>query len=289
MRGGGCMLKEKRFWLAAVLLLILLICIISRAVHRAGQPEQPRQPFFTTTAEQTQPVTETTQTVTAAVTETETTFVTTTTTGAPASASEPYLPAWKAAEMSQRVEQLSAELPDFIGWLYLPETDIDYPVVQGTDNFYYLTHAPDGRYYALGTIFLDYRNARDFTDPHNILFGHNMQSGMFGAIRSLKDRAEFDRHRYGWLFTPDTVIRIDFFALAICSGYDAVYDVGKSREVWLERIRSNAMYDTGAEIPETQSLIALSTCASDFEDARALFTGTLNRLESPEEYILQNE
>lgn len=286
--GGDHVLRSKRFLAAVILLVILLLCIICRAVQRSGIPETPVQQI----AEQTTVLVpaSTAQTSCTTTAETETTAaVTTTTTGRPASGTEPYLPAWKAEELSARTEQLAAELPDFIGWIFLPETDVDYPVVQGTDNFYYLKHAPDGRYYALGTIFLDYRNARDFTDPHNILFGHNMQVGMFGVIRSFKNRAEFDRHRYGWLFTPDAVIRIDFFALAICSAYDDVYDVSNPRSVWLERIRSQAMYDTGAEIADGQSLIALSTCASDFEDARALFTGTLNRLETPEEYILEDE
>ncbi|MBR3448887.1 MAG: class B sortase [Oscillospiraceae bacterium] len=273
------MLRSKRMLLAAALLLILCICMAVRAVHRAGIPEQ-ELPELTLSAEPQR--TETVPAVTAAPpvtaqTAAETTGTTGTTGTLPVPhADEPELPQWKYEELRKNTDDLAAQLGDLVGWIFMADSDIDYPVMQGNDNFYYLSHAPDGRPYQLGSIMLDYRNDRRFQDDASILYGHNMVSGMFGDIRSFRNQSSFDAHRYGWLFTPDTVYRIDFFALAIVSGYDTAYDLPCAQKDFLTRIRSQAEFDSGAEVAAEDRLIALSTCAvGDPAECRALFTGVL--------------
>lgn len=197
----------------------------------------------------------------------------------------PYISARKLSELKERTAFLSQSCPDFIGWLYIADSDIDLPVVQGTDNFYYLTHAPDGTYNRSGTIFLDCSSSRDLSDLHNILFGHNMRAGMFGDIRYFKNRSEFSKHRYGWLVTPNGIDRIDFFALSVVSAYDDVYDMGMEHSQWLGFILDNALF-TSDEIPaENDRIIALSTCSSEFGDARALFAGKLVHIDNEDEII----
>jgi len=193
-------------------------------------------------------------------------------------ASIPYISEQKIAEITNRFRIVSKYSEDLIGWIYLANSDIDYPVVQGYDNQYYLHHAPDKTQNQLGTIFLDYHCSNDFSDNQNILFGHNMNYGMFGDIRSFKDRDCFEKHRYGWLFTKDSLYRIDFFALVIVSAYDSIYDIPADNTAWLDSVKENSLYDIEMEISERDCFIALSTCASDFEDARALFTGKLVRI-----------
>ena len=135
-------------------------------------------------------------------------------------ASVPHLSEQKMSEIINHFRIASNYSEDLIGWIYLANSDINYPVVQGDDNQYYLYHAPDKTQNQLGSVFLDCHCNPDFSDNQNILFGHNMQSGMFGDIRSFKDRDCFEQHRYGWLFTKDNLYRIDFFALVIVSAYD---------------------------------------------------------------------
>lgn len=203
------------------------------------------------------------------------------------SASEPWMSRSQAENIAERVRELHRQLPDFVGWLYMADSDIDYPVVQGTDNEYYLSHAPDGSYYRQGTLFLDYRCYRDLTSGTNIIFGHNMQQGMFGDIRSFRNAEAFERHRYGWFFTPDNVYRIDFFALSIVSGSDVLYDVPADLTNWYDRILETAEFRRDAVISE--KMIALSTCASDFRNARALFVGDLIKMDKEENYIFLEE
>ena len=96
-------------------------------------------------------------------------------------ASVPYISESKMRELNRKMEEVSKYSTDLVGWIYIADSDIDYPVVQGTDNQYYLHRTPDGRRNDLGTIFLDCKCSSDFSDSQNILFGHNMQYGMFGG------------------------------------------------------------------------------------------------------------
>ena len=194
-------------------------------------------------------------------------------------ASEPYISEKKISEIIGNMRAVADLSDDLIGWIFMADTDIDYPVVQGNDNQYYLHHTPDGKYYDLGTIFLDYRNQKDFSDPQSILFGHNMQQGMFGDIRRFKDENEFASHRYGWLFTKEYLYRIDFFALSVVNAYDSIYDVPTDDNIsWTDMLIKNSLYITDDNISPDDHIIALSTCtAADFDNARALFAGVLVR------------
>ena len=72
---------------------------------------------------------------------------------------------------------------DVIGWIYSPDTTINYPVVQGDDNVYYLKHLADGTENRNGCPFLDVQNRPDFTDDNSIIYGHHMQNGtMFAGV-----------------------------------------------------------------------------------------------------------
>ena len=274
------MLRSKRFWTAAVLLAVLLCCLTARAFSRCSQPEPVPQPVQTASETAAPLRSETAQTQTALLPTTAEQTVTETTARREPSAKEPELPAWKLSELRDKTAELSAKLSDFVGWLYMADSAIDYPVMQGRDNQYYLHHAPDGSYLKRGAIFLDYRCARDMRDPANILFGHNMVSGMFGDIRAFRTQAEFDAHCYGWFITPDTVWRIDFFVLAVTDAFDALYDLPADSDAWRERLHETAEFERDMPLTDEDSLIALSTCTfGDTAYARALLTGKLVKTE----------
>ena len=56
-------------------------------------------------------------------------------------------------------------------------TDIDFPIVQGKDNDFYLDHNYKNQYHAFGSVYMDYRNSSDFSDLNTVLYGHNVRSG----------------------------------------------------------------------------------------------------------------
>ncbi len=270
------MLRSARFWIAAVLVVTALICTIkkpallpapssSNVQHQTV--EAPHKGSADQTASETVSVSDT-----AAVSETTATEL------KEYAASVPVISEHKKTELVERIDILSEECKDFIGWIYIADSDIDYPIVQGTDNQYYLHHAPDGSENESGSIFLDYQCACDFSDKQNILYGHNMQSGMFGDIRSFKEREKYDSHRYGWIFMNGCRYRIVFYALAIVNAYDPMFDIPTDGAKWQKWIKDNSMYYTEGIVSDDDVCVALYTCASDFENARALFVGKLEKM-----------
>lgn len=98
---------------------------------------------------------------------------------------------------------LQAINPDIVAWLRIPGV-LEYPVVRGEDNSYYLNHTVQKTYNIAGSIFLDYRNERDFSDSKNIIYGHNMKDGsMFHVLRNYQDIDFFQEHTDMEVYLPD--------------------------------------------------------------------------------------
>jgi len=93
--------------------------------------------------------------------------------------------------------KLLKENPDTVGWIMIPGTEIDYPVVQTDDDSYYLTHDYNKAESGHGSIFMDYRNSANVSDKHTILYGHNMRDGtMFHDLNEYKNLDFLSKHRY---------------------------------------------------------------------------------------------
>ncbi len=176
--------------------------------------------------------------------------------------------------------QLFSTYPDAIGWLYIPGTSIDKPLMQGEDNDFYLRHAFDGSKLNAGSLFLDFRCEKRLLNPVNVVYGHNMKNGsMFAGLLKFGNRDYFDAHRYGYLAMPDRVYQIEFFSLAKANSNDILYDGSQPVSVWLPHVReiSSIYYDIPTS--ENDRYISLSTCSYEFKDARTVLTGRLTELE----------
>ena len=105
-------------------------------------------------------------------------------------------------------DALKAVNPDVVAWLHVPALDISYPVLQGTDNDYYLNHTPEGEENSLGSIFLEYTNAPDFSHGNSIIYGHNTADGtMFGRLRLFgEDPALREEEPFFYVYLPDGFI-----------------------------------------------------------------------------------
>jgi len=100
------------------------------------------------------------------------------------------------AEYPDPLSELYDLNPDFVGWIAI-EGLIDYPVVRGYDNSFYLDKTFTGNYNSSGTIFMDNRNARGFDSPVSILYGHNMKDGsMFAPLHLYYDKTFMAEHPY---------------------------------------------------------------------------------------------
>ena len=99
------------------------------------------------------------------------------------------------AEVEDYIEGIREINPQFRGWIAIPDTKIDYPIVKGQDNEYYLTHDIEGNENKHGAIFMDYRN--DLTRDRNIcLHGHHMKDGtMFRDLVKFKEKDFFHNNK----------------------------------------------------------------------------------------------
>ena len=172
------------------------------------------------------------------------------------------------------VWDMSALSEDVVAWLTVDETDIDYPVMQGVDNSEYLNKDPFGEFSLAGSIFLDARNAPDFTDEYSLIYGHHMEYGrMFGALDEFLDEAYFDEHTAGTLTVGGTAYAISFFA---CVEADATVEeifAPTQTEGTLEYVLQNACI---LREPGEGRLIALSTCKFPQTTDRIIVFGVLS-------------
>ncbi|WP_297961152.1 class B sortase [uncultured Ruminococcus sp.] len=176
----------------------------------------------------------------------------------------------------ESAQSLNSAYLDAIGWLYIPNTNISYPVTQGRDNEYYLSHAYDGSSFKAGTIFLDCRCENRFMNPVNILYGHSMKNGtMFAGVLNFAESSYFDSHRYGWLATPETVYRIDFFSCAKTDCNDELYDGNTPISEWIPHICEKSVVLKETDYADNDRFISLSTCSYEYQNARTVLTGRL--------------
>lgn len=191
-----------------------------------------------------------------------------------------------AAEMDNSVwpvvdfDALLAINPDVVAWIYIEGTNINYPVVQGTDNEYYLKYLLDGTYNDAGTIFLDYRNENDLSDYNSILYGHHMNNGsMFNQITKYKDQTFYDEHPVCLIMTPNGNYRLEFFAGYITDMNDQAwkmeFESDEEYAQWLNDAISKSLFTSIVEPAAQDRVVTLSTCTYEYNDARFVLVGIL--------------
>ena len=179
-------------------------------------------------------------------------------------------------ELTGQVRQLSAEHSDSVAWLYIPDTNINYPVMQSGDNEYYAHRAADGSYLYAGSLFMDYRCSSDFSDFNSVIYGHNMGNGtMFADIPNYENEEYFMNHSYGWLTTENDVRLIDFFAVARTSDTSGLYLAAPNFNEWDNQLRNCASIYKEVEVPESDHLLMLSTCTSAEGNSRTILVGKI--------------
>ncbi|MBQ8965424.1 class B sortase [Ruminococcus sp.] len=185
-------------------------------------------------------------------------------------------------EYLEKAEDLN---DDVVGWVYIPDTGIDYPIVQCDDNNYYLSHSIDGTADILGVPFLDYRCAGDFSDLVSIVYGHHYTDSplMFSRINSFKDKAYFDSHSTGQLIVSDSIYTVHFFAYLNVKSRSPVYNTilmtESDKQDYLDTLFSLADFTENYEKEQLfdKHLLLLSTCTYEFDNARGVLVGVIDQ------------
>ena len=169
---------------------------------------------------------------------------------------------------------------DYRGWIKVENTNIDYPILQGNDNQYYLDKDINKEYLASGSIFMNYLN-NGFNDENTVLFGHNMRNGtMFGQLKKYKEKDFF----YGnndidiELSNGDN-LKYKVFSVYITNAEDnyikTKFDNRDEYKEFLERIKNKSIYKSEIDLNEDDKIITLSSCSYEFDDARIVVHGKL--------------
>ena len=160
--------------------------------------------------------------------------------------------------------------PDTIAYVKVNNTNIDYIVVKGNDNSYYLKHNFNKEYNVAGWIFSDYHNKFDETDKNIVIFGHNTKDGsMFGTLKNVLDKSwqenkenleiilvtEKGQYKYQ-VFSTYQITPEDYYINTIFNNDDEFTK-------FINKIKSRSNYDYGVELDSSDKILTLSSCIGD--------------------------
>ena len=169
-------------------------------------------------------------------------------------------------------EALQAENPDIVGWLYMADSVVNYPVLRGETNDTYLRHLPNGEYNMAGSLFVDYRCQGDAHDPTTVIYGHNMHDGsMFAVLESYKEQKFYDSHPLMWYLTPEAAYRLNILSGYIEDAYHPVYDLYQDPEeiqAFVDYAVARSDFVPRFSSDHTEQIFLLSTCDYAYENAR---------------------
>lgn len=174
---------------------------------------------------------------------------------------------------------------DIYAWIYIPDTKIDYPVVQHpADNTYYLNYNLDGSKGYPGCIYSENYNEKDFTDPNTVLYGHNMKNGsMFAGLHKFADSEYFENHPYIYIYTPDGLKVYEIFAAYEYSSTHLLlnFDLKEPAifQAYLDGIMDQrdmkSNLKKSVEPDSEDRILTLSTCIANKPNSRYLVQGVL--------------
>ena len=176
---------------------------------------------------------------------------------------------------SKEYTDLKARNEDFLLWIYIPGTNIDYPVVQGNNNEYYLTHDFNKNYLPSGSIFMDYRNNFE-EDNIIIVYGHHMRNKtMFGELEKFKNEKFFNGNNLIRVEYKNTTYIYEVFSVYVADLNNKDYlkvdfKDKKDKEDYLNYIKDRSLYNKDLVLTSDDNIITLYTCSYEFENARTI-------------------
>lgn len=172
---------------------------------------------------------------------------------------------YEVAEYDVDLETVKMKNSDTVGWIILPDSKINYPIVKSKDNKEYLTTTFEGQTANSGAIFLSMYCDDNFSNQNTVIYGHNMKNGsMFRALNHMTDKEYFWRHH---IFYMDIGNGVEPYEVISC--YQTIetdpipwqlsFQSQESYETWLKSISERCAYDC-VDYDVNKTTITLSTC-----------------------------
>ena len=172
---------------------------------------------------------------------------------------------YEIPEYQVNLETVKEQNSDTVGWIILPDSKINYPIVKSKDNTEYLTTTFEGQTANSGAIFMDMYCPADFNCDNTIIYGHNMKNGsMFRALNNMTNKEFFWRHH---IFSINTGSGFEEYEVISCyetvetdlTSWQISFESLDAYETWLKTVTMRCTYDC-ADYDVTKKTITLSTC-----------------------------
>ena len=156
-----------------------------------------------------------------------------------------------------------------VGWIIIDGTQVNYPIVKGKDNSYYLNHSYDKSYNSYGSIFIDYRSNENFSDLNTFIYGHYTSNGsMFGELKKYMEESFYKEHPFFYILTPNGNYKVDVISAytddALSSSYNAKFNDLNDYQRYIEKIRLKSRYSTDISVNYNfDKIISLYSCSHE--------------------------
>lgn len=184
-------------------------------------------------------------------------------------------------EKMLKLRDLHNENEDIVAWLSIPDTSINYPVVIGKDNSYYLNRNYKKEYSARGSLFLDKDTDLKKPSDNFLIYGHRNKSGaMFEDLMKYQKEDFYKSHKKIYFTTLDddrefeilAAFRSKVYYKSDTNVFRYYYFVNSKNEdefnMFVQNAKKASLYETGIDAKYKEQLITLSTCAYHTEDGR---------------------
>lgn len=192
-------------------------------------------------------------------------------------------------DMQIKVSELKQQYPNLVGWIRIEGTNIDYPVMQWTDNEHYLTYSYDGKKSRLGSIYL-HKDA-DVNKPSSnfIIYGHNITTGvMFNELLNYKKESFYNDHKIIKFVTENKDAEYEIISVFVSKVYNQNEKVFKyysfidalnetEYKNYISNVKRLSLYNTGVDAKYGDQLITLTTCEYSQKNGRIVIVAREKR------------
>lgn len=166
--------------------------------------------------------------------------------------------------------KLQLKNDDTIAFIHMANTNINYPIVQTTNNEYYLTHAFDKSYNNAGWVFMDYENLINFESDNTVIYGHGrLDKTVFGSLKNAltKEWQENKENYVIWISTPNENMVYQIFSIYTIDSESyyikTSFDTEEEKQEWINTMKNRNTTTEDSQVTATDKILTLSTCLND--------------------------
>ncbi len=168
-------------------------------------------------------------------------------------------------DISIDIKKVKSIYKDCVGWIYCPNTCINYPVMQGNDNDYYLHKLPNGTDNFAGSIFMDFQDNMNLSGFTTTIYGHNLKDqSMFTPILKYRKDGFYEDHPHFFYFSEEGIFRLEVFSGVNTTATSDLYRKPATVEEfdrYLSTVKKKSCFSSDVDISSEDKIIRLSTCS----------------------------